>query len=90
MRTRSVFCVMYSKFFSFNQSSTEFKSCISKPNVNKNALGSVLSQLNALSEDIIGKVRIKELSKPPKDLQAPDLDFMYFSNRTEAGEKLQA
>jgi len=43
-----------------------------------------------LTQDIVGKVRIKELSKPPKELQAPDLEFMYFSNKTEAGEKLQA
>jgi hypothetical protein len=50
----------------------------------------VLSQLNTLSSDVLNKVRIKELAKPPKDLQMPDLEFMYFQNKVDAGDKLEA
>jgi hypothetical protein len=46
--------------------------------------------LNTLSSDVLQKVRIKELAKPPKDLQMPDLEFMYFQNKVDAGDKLEA
>jgi len=66
-----------------------FKSQIKKQNANKSAIGSVLSQLNNLSSEALKQVRIKELAKPPKDLEQPNIFFMDFSETSEALEKIE-